>query len=146
MQSNKTKHDETLFILSLRCVPWKQFEKIRLVSNDIYIQQFFHVKNFSLTSVHSFYLNNTNFKLNFVSISMLPNILLMKLIQYIATYSVYGNSHDDVIKWKHFPRYWQFARGIHRLPVTAQRPVTRSFDVLFDLHLNKRLSKQSWSC
>ena len=33
-------------------------------------------------------------------------------------------------------------------PVTdefpAQRPVTRSFDVCFDLRLNKRLSKQSW--
>ena len=33
-------------------------------------------------------------------------------------------------------------------PVTgefpAQRPATRSFDVFFDLHLNKRLSKQSW--
>ena len=33
-------------------------------------------------------------------------------------------------------------------PVTgefpAQRPLTRGFDVFFDLHLNKRLSKQSW--
>ena len=26
----------------------------------------------------------------------------------------------------------------------TQRPVTRSFDVFFDLHLNKRLSKHSW--
>ena len=26
----------------------------------------------------------------------------------------------------------------------AQRPVTRSFDVFFDLRLNKRLSKQWW--
>ena len=26
----------------------------------------------------------------------------------------------------------------------AQRPVTRSFDVFFDLRLNKRLRKQSW--
>ena len=26
----------------------------------------------------------------------------------------------------------------------AQRPVTRSFDVFFDLRLNERLSKQSW--
>ena len=26
----------------------------------------------------------------------------------------------------------------------AQRPVTRNFDVFFDLRLNKRLSKQSW--
>ena len=22
--------------------------------------------------------------------------------------------HDDVIKWRHFPRYWPFVRGIHR--------------------------------
>ena len=27
---------------------------------------------------------------------------------------------------------------------TAQRPVTRSFDVFFDLRLNKQLSKQPW--
>ena len=33
--------------------------------------------------------------------------------------------HDDVTKWKHFPRYWPFVRGI-------------------DLRLNKRLGKQSW--
>ena len=46
--------------------------------------------------------------------------------------------HDDVIKWKHFPRNWPFVREI---PVL--RPVTRSFDVFFDLRLNKQLSKQS---
>ena len=27
--------------------------------------------------------------------------------------------HDDVIKWKHFPRYWLFVRGIHRSPVNS---------------------------
>ena len=104
------------------------------------------------------------------------------------------DTHDDVIKWKHFQRYWPSVRGIHRsivcwhtlcekhlqtpclfvvkywpIPMMtssngnivrvtghlcgeftgpgefpAQRPVTRSFDVFFDLHLNKRLSKQSW--
>ena len=26
-------------------------------------------------------------------------------------------THDDVIKWKHFPRYWPFVREIHRSPV-----------------------------
>ena len=54
-------------------------------------------------------------------------------------------AHDDVIKWKHFLRYWPFVRGIHRprwIPHT--KPVTRSFGVLFDLRLNKRLSKQWW--
>ena len=28
-------------------------------------------------------------------------------------------NHDDVIKWKHFPRYWPFVRGIHRPPVNS---------------------------
>ena len=28
-------------------------------------------------------------------------------------------SHDDVIKWKHFPRYWPFVRRIHRSPVNS---------------------------
>ena len=23
-------------------------------------------------------------------------------------------THDDVITWKHIPRYWPFVRGIHR--------------------------------
>ena len=27
--------------------------------------------------------------------------------------------HDDVIKWKHFPRYWPFVRGMHRSPVNS---------------------------
>ena len=27
--------------------------------------------------------------------------------------------HDDVIKWKQFPRYWPFVRGIHRSPVNS---------------------------
>ena len=28
-------------------------------------------------------------------------------------------AHDDVIKWKHFPRYWPYVRGIHRSPVNS---------------------------
>ena len=27
--------------------------------------------------------------------------------------------HDDVIKWKHFPRYWPSVRGIQRPPVNS---------------------------
>ena len=53
--------------------------------------------------------------------------------------------HHDVIKWKHFPYYWPFVRGIHRSPgeFPLQRPVMRSFAVFFDVRLKKRLSKQS---
>ena len=28
-------------------------------------------------------------------------------------------THDDVFKWKHFPRYWPFVWGIHRSPVNS---------------------------
>ena len=53
--------------------------------------------------------------------------------------------HDDLIKWKHFLALLALCVG--NSPVTgefpAQRPVIRSFGVFFDLHLNKRLSKQS---
>ena len=30
-----------------------------------------------------------------------------------------GTAHDDVIKWKHFPRYWPFVQGIRRSPVIS---------------------------
>ena len=50
--------------------------------------------------------------------------------------------HDDVIKWKHFPRHWPLCgefTGDRWIP--AQGSVTRSLDVFC---LNKLLSKQSW--
>ena len=47
--------------------------------------------------------------------------------------------HDDVIKWKHPPRYWSFVPG----EFPAQRPVTRIFMFSLICALNKRLSKQS---
>ena len=28
-------------------------------------------------------------------------------------------AHDDIIKWKHFPHYWSFVRGIHWSPVNS---------------------------
>ena len=38
--------------------------------------------------------------------------------------------HDDVIKWKHLPRYWSFVRGKSRVTgeFPTQIPVTQSFD------------------
>ena len=52
--------------------------------------------------------------------------------------------HDDVIKWKHFPRYWPFVRGIHRSPVNSpHKGHWRGALIFVYLRLNKRLSKQS---
>ena len=32
---------------------------------------------------------------------------------------LFDGMHNDVIKWKHFPRYWPFVQGIHRSPVNS---------------------------
>ena len=54
--------------------------------------------------------------------------------------------HDDVIKWKHFRRYWTFVRGMHRSPVNSPHKVQWRGALIVSLicALNKRLSKQSW--
>ena len=47
-----------------------------------------------------------------------PSLLSCKMSKYeIRTRGI--RRHDDVIKWKHFPRYWPFVRGIHRWPVNS---------------------------
>ena len=54
--------------------------------------------------------------------------------------------HDDVIKWKPFPRYWPFVRGIHLSPVNSRHKGQWRGALMFSLicALNKRFSKQSW--
>ena len=39
-----------------------------------------------------------------------------KVLSILPTNSL---EHDDVIKWKHFPRSWPFVRGILRSPVNS---------------------------
>ena len=56
----------------------------------------------------------------------------------------------DIAWWRHqmeaFSALLAICAGNSPVPgeFPAQRPVTRSFDVFFDLRLNKWLSKQSW--
>ena len=41
--------------------------------------------------------------------------------------------HDDVIKWKHFPRYWPFVWGIDRSPVNSPHKVQWRGSLMFSL-------------
>ena len=41
--------------------------------------------------------------------------------------------HDDVIKWKHFPCYWPFVRGIHRSPVNSPHECQWRRTLMFSL-------------
>ena len=45
--------------------------------------------------------------------------------QWQRTLALMMGSHDDVIKWKHFPRNWPFVRGIHR---SRRIPHTKASD------------------
>ena len=56
-----------------------------------------------------------------------PNGWIMGVVGYAWKF------HYGVIKWKLFPRYWSLC---------GELPVTRSFDVFFELRLIKWLSKQ----
>ena len=41
-------------------------------------------------------------------------------LKYMHSVTVHVcTTQDDVIKWKYFPRYWSFLRGIHRSPVNS---------------------------
>ena len=56
----------------------------------------------------------------------------------------YFPKHNDAFKWEHFPRYWPFVRGSHQSPVDSFTKASHAeLWCLFDLRLNKRLSKQS---
>ena len=75
--------------------------------------------------------------------------------QYCPTVNHFSSSviHGSVVSvswWRHqmepFSALLAICAGNSPVPgeFPAQRPVTHSFDVFFDLRLNKRLSKQSW--
>ena len=57
-------------------------------------------------------------------------LYLLLLLYWIVSKGITFGNHDDVIKWKHFPRYSPVSSEF-----PSQKPVTRSFHVLFDLRL-----------
>ena len=40
-------------------------------------------------------------------------------IKILAAGAKTNATHNDVINWNHFPRYWPFVRGNHRSPVNS---------------------------
>ena len=47
--------------------------------------------------------------------------------------SVTTHCCHDVIKWKHFPRYWPFVRGMHRSPVNSPHKGQWRWAVMFSM-------------
>ena len=72
------------------------------------------------------------------------------LVKNKTLFTLYCQYDERWSWWRHqmeaFSALLAICAGNSPIPgeFPAQRPVTRSFDVFFDLRLNKRLSKQSW--
>ena len=65
--------------------------------------------------------------------------------QIISITILHSTFYSGVDQRKHqSPASMAFVRGIVPGEFQAQRPVTRSFDVFFDLRLNKQSSEESW--
>ena len=49
------------------------------------------------------------------------HVMMSSWVSYVKTGCVWKVRvcRDDVIRWKHFPRYWPFVRGIHRSLVNS---------------------------
>ena len=102
--------------------------------------------------------------INYTDIQIFPRRLLelprpgssgarsaQSVILFIRAYLEIYNHIHLCAWWRHqmeaFSVLFAIYAGNSTVPgeFSAQRPVTQSFDVFFDLRLNKRLSKQSWS-
>ena len=72
------------------------------------------------------------------------NFIPVYVVFFFYSMIEFSRLHDDVIKRKHFPHYWSFVRRIHQSQVNSLTKASdRSFDVFYDLRLNKRPGKQS---
>ena len=76
--------------------------------------------------------------------------VIVECVTFSLTYINLFAEHDDLIKWKHCPRYWPFVWGIRRSPVNpphkGQWCGTLMFSLIF-AWINgwvSNLSKQSW--
>ena len=47
------------------------------------------------------------------------NALINPTLRHSGAIFISAQCHEDVIKWKHFPRYWPFVRRIHRSAVNS---------------------------
>ena len=78
-------------------------------------------KIFQLRSIHSMLFFLTYWQQSFHdAIMKFSSCLTSSSIPWFLNMMImHGSPHDDVIKWKHFPRYWPYARWIHRSPVNS---------------------------
>ena len=103
---------------------------MRLIGNSIYIYIYIYIYLITFRLEHQFAPPSTtgHFVWHVTTLCCKGNItfyfncgysLLWQVRNVVFTYGYIYESHDDVIKWKLFPRYWPFVRGFHRSSVNS---------------------------
>ena len=108
---------------------------ITLIPLPVYPNSFAVIRLFAFQSTFPLhfvdqYINQCLFRANDALTSLghglrPPPTLYMSMMSFESTSRTSGiihstfTIHDDVIEWKHFPRYWPFVQGIHRSPVNS---------------------------
>ena len=57
--------------------------------------------------------------LSYFFVMLLTDTMKLKNVHHDDTTERPQTVHGDVIKWKHFPRYWPFVWGIYRSQVNS---------------------------
>ena len=92
----------------------------------IYTENEFYVGNCCLTW---YGISFKKYLKNIVDTSHRTHRDVQVCMQYIGPHY----DHDDVIKWKHFPRYWPFVRVIHRSPLNSRHKSQSRRALMFSL-------------
>ena len=96
-------------ISTLSCSVTDEKYKSQCSKLKIHKRMYNNVSRFSTSPAISYHLDSTHHCIVNLWKSCVYSILLSR-------YSIIL-PHDDVINWKHLPRFWQFVRGNHRSPV-----------------------------
>ena len=96
----KKGFNATEWLCRLRKYPMPQARRFVF---DTFITSCFHFCTFHLSSKTAVKMEKWQKNKTFINLNNLT--------------PVSRKCYDDIIKWKHFPRYWPFVRAIHRWPV-----------------------------
>ena len=89
------------------------FSYINGILLDTYSNDFF----FAQKSLSDYLIWNLQKCDSWLSVNVLS--LINNMMRQYSWLIIFKSNHDEVIKWKHFPCYWPFVRGLHRSPVNS---------------------------
>ena len=113
-KQNESGRKVLMYLLVLYCNSVFVRHQLRLFGLPCTSQKVCTLKQFACTM-------SNNVQLDRLRDFFACNLIITYSFPTHASICTISTFHDDVIKWKHLPRYWPFVRGIQRAPVNSPR-------------------------